>query len=336
MARILFLIFIIFVAFPAEAQQPAADACRSEVPMARIQEEIARAASLAGGIVGVSAKHIESGRRISYNAADRFPMASVYKIPIALQLLTRVDRGEVSLADAVELKTGDLRPEAGILTAYFARPGLKISVRNLLELMLMLSDNTATDIILRLAGGPEGVTARVKNIGIADVEVHRPIVRLMADSQGYELPAAADWTPDLFERLQRSVTPESRREAARRFAADPRDTASPAGMTQLLERIYGGGLLRPESAAMLLETLERCQTGKGRIKGFLPPETPVAHKSGTLGGSTNDAGIITLPGDGGHIALTVFIKSSEKDVAQRERAIAHIARAIYDFFLFQP
>jgi beta-lactamase class A len=62
----------------------------------------------------------------------------------------------------------------------------------------------------------------------------------------------------------------------------------------------------------------------------------VAHKTGTIGGTTNDVGIITLPDGAGHVAITVFVKSSEKEVSVRERTIAEVARAVHDFFLFQP
>jgi beta-lactamase class A len=68
---------------------------------------------------------------------------------------------------------------------------------------------------------------------------------------------------------------------------------------------------------------------------MLPRNTEVAHKTGTIGGSANDVGIMALP-DGGHVAIAVFVKSSSKDVAARERSIAEIARAVYDFFLFLP
>jgi beta-lactamase class A len=336
MTRILLFVSILFFVFPAQAQPPAGAVSRPDVARSRLQGEISSAAALAGGTVGVSAVHIESGRRIAYHAGERFPMASTYKVPIAVQLLTRADRGEISLEEIIELKPADLHPESGILTPYFKKPGVKIPVQNLLELMLVLSDNSAADLILRLAGGPEQVTARLKTMGIAEMEVHRSTVHLIADWAGYTLPPEADWTPDLFERLPKTVTPESRRAAARNFAADRRDTSSPEAMSTLLERIFTGRILREESGRMLLEILERCQTGKNRIKGLLPPGTPVAHKSGTLGGTTNDAGIITLPHQAGHIALAVFVKSSDKEAAQREMAIAHIARSIYDFFLFQP
>jgi beta-lactamase class A len=95
-------------------------------------------------------------------------------------------------------------------------------------------------------------------------------------------------------------------------------------------------MLKPESAELLLDIMRRCRTGEARLKGLLPQGTEIAHKTGTIGSSTNDVGIITLPANAGHVAIAAFVKSSEKDVTARERAIAEIARAVHDFFLFQP
>ena len=107
-------------------------------------------------------------------------------------------------------------------------------------------------------------------------------------------------------------------------------------MAALLERIYRKDLLKANSADLLLDIMKRCQTGQARLKGLLPVGTEVAHKTGTIGGSANDVGIMTLPDNAGHVALAVFVKSSEKEIPARERAIAEIARAVHDFFLFQP
>jgi beta-lactamase class A len=308
----------------------------AELAPQRLEREITRLAKIAGGTVGVSAVHIESGRRVALNPDERFPMASTYKVPIAVQLLTRVDRGEVMLDRMMELKASDLHPGSGTLTPLLHQPGVVLSIRNLLELMLRVSDNSATDLLLRLAGGPEAVTARMRALDIREMEISRPTVNLLADYEGYTLPPEREWTPGLFQKLYEATTPESRRAAARKFEADPRDTSTPEAMGMLLERIYRGDLLKPESRALLIDILERCQTGETRLKGILPPKTVVAHKTGSIGGSANDVGIITLPDDAGHIAIAVFVKSSEKGSAERERAIAQIARAVYDFFLYQP
>ncbi len=87
---------------------------------------------------------------------------------------------------------------------------------------------------------------------------------------------------------------------------------------------------------MELNIMRRCRTGETRLRGLLPAGTEIAYKTGTIGGTTNDVGIITLPANAGHVAIAVFVKSSEKEVSARERAIAEIARAVHDFFLFQP
>jgi len=306
----------------------------SDASLKRLEREIARISKIAGGTVGVSAIHIESGRRTSLNGDERFPMASSYKVPIAVQLLIRVDQGEIKLDQMIEIKQSDLHPGSGTLTSLFNKPGLALSVRNLLELMLLISDNSATDIVLRLAGGPAAVTARMRSIGIEGINVDRPTVRVIADWIGMDLPPEDKWSPDLFATAPATVKSEDRAAAGKKFEADRRDTSTPNAMADLLVRIYRKELLKADSAELLVDIMRRCRTGEARLKGILPEGTEVAHKTGTIGGTTNDVGVITLPDGAGHVAIAVFVKSSEKDIAQRERAIAEVARAAHDYFLF--
>jgi len=300
----------------------------------RLEREIARLARIAGGVVGVAALHLESGRRVSLNGRERFPMASTYKIPIAVQVLTRVDRGELTLDQMVAVEATDFSPGSGTLSDLFTAPGVALSVRNLLELMLIISDNTATDVLLRLAGGAEAVTTRMRELGIEGVRVDRSTKQVIADWMGIVGPMPGSL--EQFRERARAMTPEERRAAARRFDDDPRDTATPEAMVALLEHIYRGRVLKRETTELLLDIMRRCRTGEARLKGLLPPGTEVAHKTGTIGGTTNDVGILTLPDDAGHVAIAVFVKSSELDIPTRERAIAEIARAVHDFFLFHP
>ena len=88
--------------------------------------------------------------------------------------------------------------------------------------------------------------------------------------------------------------------------------------------------------SVLLGIMDRSETGLARIKGLLPQGTDVAHKTGSLGGVANDVGFITLPGDAGHIAISVFTKASNKPEEAAEKAIAEIARTIYDYFVLVP
>ncbi len=333
--RVSLLFLLLATGSVVSAQTQAANARSNDDGLRKLEREIERLAKVSGGTVGVTAIHLESGRRVSLNRQERFPMASTFKVPIAVQLLTRVDQGEIKLDQMVELSASDLHPGSGTLAELFNKPGVALSVRNLLELMLLISDNSATDIVLRLAGGPQAVTARMKALGIEGISVDRSTALLIADWVGVtKLPPEKDWTPAILMMAFEAVTPEQQREAAKRFDADPRDTSTPDGMAALLERIHRKEMLKPQTAELLLDIMRRCQTGMARLKGILPAETEVAHKTGTIGKTTNDVGIITLPDGAGHVAIAVFVKASEKDVAARERAIAEIARSVHDFFLF--
>ncbi|MGA0559505.1 class A beta-lactamase [Larkinella sp. VNQ87] len=303
----------------------------------RLNRELERIAKLAKGKVGLCAVHLESGKQISLNPQERFPMASTVKVAIAVELFSKIEKGELSLRTMVDLKPSDLHPGSGTLETLFAKPGVSLSVENLLELMMVISDNSATDLLLRLVGGPEPVRQRLKALGIEGMSVDRTIIQLIADLQGVTLPAEDQWTTGFYAKLEEATTPESRRAAALKLEQDPRDTSTPEAMTTLLTQIYQAKALKPESRDLLLAVMERCRGGLARIKGFLPPETVVAHKTGSLNSSaTDDVGIITLPDNAGHIAITVFITSSSQPLAEREQTIAHLSRAVYDYFLFQP
>lgn len=286
------------------AAQPAAD---------RLAREIARLAALSPGTVGAAVIHLESGRQATFNGELRFPMASAYKIPIAYELLRRVDAGEDKLDRLVTLQTDDFHPGSGTLTALFNppgfdKPGVALSLRHLLELMILISDNSATDILLREVGGPEPVNQRLAALGVSGVQVDGPTKEMIAN-----------W-----------------RKNGNGVDGQNRNTATPVGMAALLAKLYRGEGLQAESAALFLDVLRRCQTGNARLKGMLPEGTVVMHKTGTLGGVANDAGFIRLPGDGGTLAIAVFVKGADAAASEkRDRAIAEIARAAHDYFLFQ-
>jgi beta-lactamase class A len=119
------------------------------------------------------------------------------------------------------------------------------------------------------------------------------------------------------------------------FDRDLRDTATPLAMANLLERLFAGKLLSASSTRLLTEMMERNTTGNARIRGRLPEGTTVAEKTGTIGGSLNDVGMITLPGDRGKLIVAIFVKRSKQPFEARERIIADISRALYDYYLFE-
>ncbi len=321
------------VAAPLAAQSvtPAGDA-----GLGRLLAEIERLAPNSGGAVGVGAVHIETGRAVWFNEDERFPMASTYKVPIAVQLLSRVDRGEISLADMVELEPADIHPGSGTISNLFDDPGVALSLRNLLELMLLISDNSATDLTLTAAGGPDAVNARMAELRVDGLSVDRPTSSLIGDYSGVETPADGRISLSEFRDLAGNVSPTDREAARATFATDPRDTSTPRAMAHLLAMTWAGQALGSMSTEVFKDIMLRVQTGTGRIKGVLPPGTPVGHKTGTIGGTTNDVGYIYLPDGAGHVITVVFVKDSDRPVPAREATIAQISRAIYDYFLFNP
>jgi beta-lactamase class A len=300
-----------------------------------LEREFERVAALSGGTMGVAAVHIESGRTAFLNPDVPFPMASTYKVPIAVELLTRIDAGDMSLDDRIDITVDAYSPGSGMLAKLLDDPGLSVSLLNLLEIMLLISDNTATDRLLEHVGGGEVVTARMQALGIEGVRVDRSTLRLIGDWLGIDdMPSASGRTWEDYEALVEDVDKAARDAAARAFEVDPRDTSTPRGMADVLGQVWRRDALSESSSALLIDIMERCETGLNRLKGRLPEGTVVAHKTGTIGRTANDVGIITLPGNAGHVIVVAFVKESDLDVPERERAIADVARAAHDYFLF--
>ena len=315
----------------------AAQTGRDDPGLRRLEQELAHLATFSGGKLGVGMIHLETGRELFFNRDEPFPMASTYKVPIAVQLLTLVDSGRVRLDSLISLRASDLHPGSGTISNLLDDPGVALSVRNLLELMLLISDNSATDVVLRTAAGGSAVNARLRALGVSGISVDRPTVRLIADAIGISnLPAESELTIQRFGELARAVPESAQKSAAALFYRDRRDTSTPEGMTRLLAKIWRGEALSRQNTDLLLDIMRRCETGQQRIKGLLPTDVVVMHKTGTLSlGVANDVGIITLPNNAGHVALSVFVKESTLDNAAQERTIAHVARAVYDYFLFR-
>lgn len=304
---------------------------------------LARLAAPLGGRVGASALHLETGKALSLNHTARFPLASTVKVAVALQVLARVDRGELALDESLHIEPHHLRPGAGIISRRFRIPGVALSVRNLLELALVVSDNTAADMLFDLAGGVGAVRQRLQRLGVSDVSVDRTILELLADVEGIGRQSFEDGvTPARWRSLRAAVTAQSRETAGAAFLDDVRDTATPQAMTRLLAALWRGDALGTESSRLLLDVLSRCETGDDRLKGLLPPGTRVAHKTGTIEGMpgrgaryprvVNDAGIIDLPGGAGHVAMAVFVAGSPRNAGVQARGIARMARVVFDSF----
>ena len=332
LAAVFILVLIAFgVVVPAQ-QSPSAAA------LDRLRGRINAAMPAAQGVVGVAIKHLESNTSLSINGDEPFPMASTFKLPVLVELHAMARAGTLNWDDRVDVTSKDQHLGSGDITPLFDPPGLAISMRNMANLMMMISDNSAADICLAKAGAAR-VTARMRSMGIDGIRVDRSCQELILDFQGRDTARLKDLArDDLREAMRREPAQlpglEARFAADDRVAADPRDNATPNAMVMLLEKIWRGAAVDRAASDAMLELLKRCRTGTGRIPGLLPGGTVVAHKTGTLGGVVDDVGIVYLPDGAGHIAIAVMSKRTRAPLEDVERTIAHIARYAYDYFLF--
>ncbi len=283
------------------------------------------------GRLGVAAQAIDSGLNVSINGDETFAMASAYKVAIAAKVMDRVDKGELSLDQMVEIPHDMYVAGEVAIAERFPYPGVQFSLANLIFPMITESDNTATDVCMGLAGGPAAVTEYLRRLGINDFRVDRLTREILMDFYG--LPAASP------EAVAEAISKNPALVPAQvdpnpDFEADPRDHTTPNAYLQLLLAIDGGTAMSPESREFLLGVMSRTRTGAGRLRGMLPKGTPVAHKTGTTGGVANDVGYITLP-DGRRFAIAVFTNSSVTSMEDRDRAIAEVARVLFDFYYLQ-
>lgn len=281
---------------------------------ARLMAEFARFATLTDGTVGIAVRDLGTGETLAYNGDTLFPMASTYKVAVAAKILSLLDAGSLSLEEKLP------------------RLGRPVPVRTLLEMSLTLSDNEATDALVARAGGPQAVNDWVHAAGIKGLRVDSNTRDLLARAK---VPGTGFGDEAAMESGLSSAQRDARDMPNIGFAADPRDTATPRAMDDLLGAIRQGRVLRPQTSALMLSIMERCKTGKARLRAMLPPGTRIAHKTGTLNGLGNDTGIVTLP-DGRMFVISVFVMKDHRGHEMRDRIMAEAARAAYDYFLFAP
>ena len=264
--------FLGFVAIAA-AQPAVAASTPALVPL---EQQLAALASAQPTELGFAAYDLGSDSSICINCEAAFPMASTVKIAVAAAYLSQVDFGRRTLDDRIG-----------------SRPASE-----LIDAMLIHSDNIATDRLIRNLGGPDEIQKWLRFHDLRGIRVDRTIAELLS---------------------------------ARRDLWDVRDSSTPMAMIELLKKLETGKVLKPTSHAYLLSLMGRCMTGKNRIRGLLPTSVRVENKTGTLNGLTSDVGYIRMP-DGRKIAVAFFARGG----SGRPRAIAEAARAIYYGFAAIP
>lgn len=285
------------------------------------------------GTVGVAVKHLESGEEMYINGDMSYPMASVFKLPIFVEVMAQVGEGKLRLTDEISLRPSDQFLEGSLLSDLKA-PGVKLTVENVINLMMWMSDNTATDLLLSRVTIP-AVNRRLHSYGLDKIIVSRSVKEILLDYFLMDAAGLKDLSRDELKAIYKKTAvenPQRIREAREKFPQKMADQATPRAINTLLEKIFKKEILDPAACEFILTTMRGCQTGVKRIRGLLPPGTEVAHKTGTVGGTINDCGIIELPGGAGHVALSVLSKETDDD--HTEDTIALIAKTVFDYFCF--
>ena len=317
------LVFLLALAVTAQAAD-----------ISPLRKQIEQAVKRARGDVGVAIKHVESGTEILINADSKFPMASTYKLPILVELYYQASEGRVSLDDKIEVMPSDLHIGSGAMVALFDPPGVQLNIRNLINMAMRVSDNSASDILLnRVEAG--SVTQRMKTLGLDSIRVDRSTLEMILDQSGLDYAEFGALPARHVRKMLDAIDSGTAAKADDQFNKIDKDTAKPADMNRLLEMLVKGQIVDHVASFEIINILKECQTGTARIPGLLPKGTDVAHKSGTISGSINDTGIVFLPYGAGHMVITVFMRNTKATTAVRERVIADITRYAYDYFVAQ-
>ena len=281
-----------------------------------LKEKIEEVAEGLEGTLGVAVKHLGTGEEVLINGDDFFPLASALKVPVLITLYRQVDEGKISLDERLVMKEDAKVPGGGILQ--HLTPGLETVVRDYVTLMMMISDNTATVMVVDLVGR-EDINEAMRRLGLkTNVMVSR-------------------------ERFHGKVR-QSRQDRESQLV----NMMTPRGMMALLEKLYRGEAASRSSCDDIIDLMKRCQTGENRLRKYLPrDEVEVAEKTGTM--AIRKTGTVRGPKPGIVYAAVidvgiVFPKERDpyiicgfsKDLSENddgEEAIATVSKLVYEHFI---
>ncbi|WP_148861862.1 serine hydrolase [Marinobacter fonticola] len=298
------------------------------------------------GELGVYIRDLDSGASYSYRAEETWYLASTVKIPVAVTVLQAIDDGRLALGSKVTLQPQDFVDGAG--QTNWHSPGDQVEIAYLLEQMVVYSDNTATDVLIRTVG-VDAVNELVKKHVLEGVGE----ITTLADVRRHAYSAFHEnafnlKSGDLFT-IKKSGNGDARVNALAKvlgvsrneFAVQTLDEAFAiyyhtglnsgrlSAYSRFLEKLVNGDLLEKESQAYLLNTMERIKTGDNRIVAGLPPDVSFAHKTGTQYRRACNIGIATH-GDGAssqRVIIAVCARGT-RNLTDTERAMRQVGEAI--------
>ncbi|MEZ5292984.1 MAG: serine hydrolase [Vicinamibacterales bacterium] len=241
---------------------------------AKFQRELEALADAAPGVVGVSVVDLTSGRRWDVNGTTVFPQGSAIKVPLLLELFRQADAKTLSLAERVTLTAAD-RAGGSSLLQYFSDGGSAFSLHDLTVPMVVLSDNTATNMLIDKVG-MDAVTATMAGLGLPNTKLRRKMIRQAEQVKGNENTSTPREAADLMARLSRCEVPLT--------------AASCAEVVRLLELPKGGAFRDP-----------------------IPAAVPVAWKPGSLDGVSTAWGLVGLEGAPYAVSIMVTFGNGDPD-----------------------
>lgn len=317
--------------------------------MIDLEPKMAALAATAPFGVSIAVCHIERATWACHEADQLLPLASTYKVAMAVTALQMVARGELALDQQIEILPIDY-VSPGVISDWLTTPRTQLPLQTVMQLMLAHSDNSATDILFRVIGGAPMVAETLAALSVSPFDVSRSTYALIQDyfdsedlngllAAGKTMAQALDLVEHdpVYRPAWQSLLEAHLLDAAwqQRFAADHRDKGTARAMTDLLVKVARGQALPPDMTKLLWAMMARCQTGDHRLRAGLPPNIWIANKTGTLNphcGAINDAGLIRLPDGRGHIAISVFCAINDHDLSAQEQMIAAVARLTFNHF----
>lgn len=274
------------------------------------------------GLVGVAVHDFATGSDFAYNAGEIYPTASTLKIPLIYALYRQADADKLDLAERVTLRYASRVPGSGVLQ--HMDEGLQPTLRDLAELMIIVSDNWATDLLWNRMG-KDTVNAVLAEAGMSDTSLPYTIHELFATLAEVD-PADAANDYDFLTNYLKDYDPKPENPAMRFDAGN--DTSTPADMVRLLRLIDEGVGLRAESREAILATMKH-QNFTTILQGRLPngEGIEVAHKTGSLRGVKNDVGLVFAPK--AHYAIA-FMSRGQTDIPEVVDRMSRVSRWIYD------
>lgn len=272
----------------------------------------------------VAARRLTTGEEILYHADELCPTASVFKIPVLIELLRRIDQGDFSLSQPYTIREDDWCPGSGVLKEI--TPGATLTIRDLAVLMIIVSDNLATDILVGMLDIAE-VERTTQSLGFVNTHLKMGCKGLIAHSTGVrENWPAPEQVREVALRMEKGLHDP---DAMTLKGVPENNSTTPLDMINLMERLYKGQVLGQKADSFVLDIMGRQQI-KERIPALLPPGTRVANKTGALGGRIlNDVGLV-FPQKTDPYAVAIF---TDQDLTPELKAVpAKISLAIYESF----